>query len=113
MNLKELTVTLKGPIWNIKDFEIEGVNVKDKMKVANDGNSAAVKVNDLPVSDDNVLNVFINLGAPNGCRYEVVGAGKTNDNPSRNIAFSESDLVVKRLGKLIIVIDKEILNLLS
>ena len=108
MRLQELIVTLEGPIWSVRNFEIEGVDVIDRVEVARDAQSASVTVKDLPVSPDNVLNIFISLGAPNGSRYQVKVNGRTDDNPSRTIAFNVPDLVVRRNGKLVILIEQAI-----
>jgi hypothetical protein len=108
MLLKEFTAALNGPIWSIFDFEIEGLDVTHKVEDDPDGSSSSVSIKNLPVSGDNILNVFIKVGAPNGTVYDVVLSGQTDEQPSRKIEFKQKGLTVVKNGKLVILIDKNI-----
>jgi hypothetical protein len=44
MQLSELTVTLKGPILRIRNFEIEGIDLLDKVEDDPSGDSSSVSV---------------------------------------------------------------------
>lgn len=107
MQFDELTVTLKGRLWEIKEFEIETTDVITRWEEISD-EEGCVKVKDFYVSDDEVLDIFIHLGAPNYTKYTVDVKGVFKLNGSDNeIEFSQDYEVIKN-GKLRIQIQKEI-----
>lgn len=109
MNFKKLTVTVTGPQWAIYAFEIEGIDVLDQLEEDAKGRSVTVK--DFAVSEDEILDVFIKLGAPNRSVYTVELSGET-ESPKNVISYSE-DFIVRKNGHLNIVISKKIVDILK
>lgn len=104
MILKTLKVSLKGPLWRIHEFEIEGINVIERIE--ENGDEAIVTVKQLSVSSDQILDVFIHVGAPNGTQYEVKIIGQAGGNDD-DLSFTET-FEVKRMGQLRIIISKNL-----
>lgn len=111
--IKELKVTVTGPLWRIHEVEIEGIDVIDLWEDDDGGESGHVEVKDFGLSDDDVLDVFIHLGAPNGTVYTISISGKVNNNGTdRSIAY-EKEFTVERKGRLRIIIEKSIDELIK
>ena len=107
MKIKKLKITLQGPLWSVSHFEIEGVDVLNLWKEDSAKGEGSVTVSDFDVSSDNILDIFIRVGAPNGSSYNVVLAGQTAT-PSKKIDYTEEGLVVKKSGRLNILLSKNI-----
>lgn len=107
MILAQLKVTLTGPLWKLDTVEIENIDVEDKWEDDPAGNGGSVTQKDVSVSDDDTLDVFIALGAPNGTQYTVALSGKTDATPPLPVNYSEDFTVVKN-GRLKIIISKTI-----
>jgi len=106
MNIQELTVSILGPTWPTKEFEIEGVSVLEKREY--DTDKVSVTVKDFTLSNDNLLNVFIFQTAPNGTEYTVEITGKiVIDGAKKKINFS-SDSYTTKFGKVRIDISENI-----
>lgn len=107
MKIEELTVTVIGPLWRVHDFEIEGIDVIERWE-EEDG-KGSVKVTDFDTSSDNILNVFVKLGAPNGTVYTVEMSGTCEEG---DITYKE-DFEVKLNGRLNINIEADISDLIK
>ncbi len=113
MKFTTLTVKLIGPLWHVREFEIESINVLSKWEEDKDGNGL-VTVEDFTVSDDNILDVYIHLSAPNSTVYQVTMEAKliSEDGTSSSITYDQKFAVVRN-GDLKIQITENIDNLKS
>lgn len=112
MILTNLTIAIKGAVWMLYTVEVENINVTGKWVDDHENGGGTIALKDVTVSDDDVLDVFISLGAPNGTQYTVVLSGKTKEVPAKSFTYSEDFKVVKN-GKLKIVISKTINDLIN
>ena len=110
MILKTLTVKLTGPLWKLDAVEAENIDVSGQWKDDDSGGSVTMK--DVILSDDNVLDVFIALGAPNRTRYIVDITGETKEQSPKKLNYSEDFVVIKN-GKLKIIISKTLNELIN
>jgi hypothetical protein len=111
MNFKELTVTLFGTLWDIKHIEIEHIDVLNRWEEEN-GNKGWIKIEDFPVSDDQFLDIFFYISAPNGTKYDLEIRGVVNlDGEDREIGYTRSYKVIKG-GTLYINFSENINDLL-
>ena len=113
MKIKKLTVTINGPLWRIRDFEIEGISVIDKWQEDTDQSKGTVTVTDWAVSEDDTLDVLIAIGAPNGSTYSVTLSGITDEIPARKIDYGEDNFKVVKSGRLTIIISRKIMDIIS
>lgn len=109
MILKTLTIKITGQLWKLDTVEVENVDVTDQWEDNDTG--GAVTLKNVNVSTDDVLDVFIALGAPNGTRYTVGITGETQETTPVKLNYTEDFEVVKN-GRLKISISKT-LNELS
>ncbi len=110
MKIKSLKVTIEGALWRIHDFEIENIDVLDKYE-EEDG-KGIVKVKDFTLTDDNVLDVYIYVGAPNGTDYTVTLEGTVDNAEKKSFKYSEDFEVVKN-GRLKILIAQNVNELIN
>jgi hypothetical protein len=108
--IKELKVALNGPLWRVHEMEIEAIDVIDLWQEQN-GESGHVEVKDFNLSDDEILDVFIHLGAPNGTAYTVTISGKVSNGGADDVITYEKNFIVERKGRLRIDISKNISEL--
>ncbi len=107
MKIEKLKVTVTGALWRLREFEIEAIDVIDKWKQKDDDSEGWVEVTDFIVSPDNILDVYIYLGAPNRNSYRVSLTGRASDGGNNyDIKFSD-DYEVERNGRLRINISKD------
>lgn len=111
MKIEEITITVVGPIWPIRQFEIEGVDVKDDRVYGSDKVSVTKK--NFKLSDDQVLNVFIEQTAPNGVSYTVEITGKATVNDSLKTLSYTSDPYITKFGKARIDISKQLSEIIQ
>jgi hypothetical protein len=112
MKIKELTVKATGPMWRTFEVEIEAIDLFDKWEDADDGASGSVSVKDFALSPDDILDVFIHFGAPNGTEYGLAITGKIDDGGTiRNISFSKK-YKVERNGHLRISVRENVNDLI-
>jgi hypothetical protein len=107
MRINKLKVTVQGPLWRIHELDIEAIPVIDKWKQNDEETEGWVEVKEFDVSIDNILDVFINLGAPNGTEYKVLLSGKATDAAGEHDIEFEDDYEVIRNGRLRITISNE------
>ena len=107
MTIKKLKVTLKGPLWRLEAFEIEGIDVLKRWQEDSSKNEGSVTVTDFNLSTDNLLDIFIKIGAPNRTVYQVVLSGNTKD-PNMDIDYTQENIIVKKNGRLNIILSKNI-----
>ncbi|MEI9921878.1 MAG: hypothetical protein WDO14_24265 [Bacteroidota bacterium] len=113
MKITSLKVTLTGPLWKIHEVEIEAIDVIDKWEQKDDDSEGWVEVKDIEVSTDDILDVYIYLGAPNGTEYTVKMSGKVTDNGREYEIEFEEDYEVTKNGRLRIIISKEINDIIK
>ncbi len=107
-NFNELNVALKGTLWNILVFKIETIDVLKKIILNNDEDKAEVKVKKFPLSKDRILDIFIEVEAPNGTDYEIEIIGEININGQvSKIKYSDKFEVIRR-GNLRMPLIKDI-----
>lgn len=111
MEFKKLKVILLGTLWDIRNIEIEGIDVKERWE-EEDGNKGWVEIEDFPVSEDEVLDVFLYVNAPNGTKYDVEIKGQLVNGSNYDIEYAKSYKVVKN-GTLYINISEKIGDLIS
>ena len=112
MNFKELTVTLFGTLWDIKHIEIEHIDVKDRWQEEN-GNKGWINIEDFPLSEDQFLDIFFYISAPNGTKYDLEVKGIVNLNgEDQEIGYTASYKVIKG-GTLYINLSKNVNDLLT
>jgi hypothetical protein len=107
MIITKLKVTLKGPLWGLDAFEIEGLDLINKWEEDTSKSEGSITVTNFNLSTDDLLDIFIKVSAPNGCTYTVVLSGTTKS-PKKIISYTEEGLVVKKNGRLNIIITKDI-----
>ena len=111
MNFRKLTVTLFGTLWDIKHIEIDHIDVLNRWE-EEDGNKGWIKIEDFPVSEDQFLDVFFYISAPNGTRYDLKISGIVNVNGrDQEIGYTGSYKVIKG-GTLYINFSKNINDLI-
>lgn len=113
MKIKTLKVTLTGPLWKIHEVEIEGIEVIDKWEQNEDDSEGWIEVKDFDVSSDEILDVYIYLGAPNGTEYKLKLSGELTDNGRDYDIEFEEDYEVIRNGRLRINLSKEISEIIK
>lgn len=111
MKIQELTVAIAGPIWPIKEFEIEGINVLEKRKY--DEDKVSVTVKDFDLSTDNILNVFIFQTAPNLTEYTVEITGSVSVGGVKKKIEYDSDTYTTKFGKVRIDISEKLEDLIN
>ena len=106
MKFKELIISIEGPLWRIHDLEIESTNFIDQW----DDSESSITLEDFPISSDEIIDVYIHLGAPNGTKYkvEITGVLDNGDEISYSGKFE-----VTRNGRLKILISKKIKELIK
>jgi hypothetical protein len=92
MTIKELTVTLKGPLWQIFEISVENIDLTEKWE--EEADKGWIKATDFEISDDDLLDVYIKLGAPNRTEYIVEITGKI-EAPAQEISYSKNYQVEK------------------
>ncbi|RAJ90069.1 hypothetical protein LX87_05548 [Larkinella arboricola] len=111
--LTELTVTLKGALWNILGFKIETIDVLKKILVNDSQDEAKVNVKKFPLSEDRILDIFIEIEAPNGTNYDLEVSGElSTGEDALNLNYKESFEVIRR-GNLRISLTKNLNELLD
>lgn len=110
MYFKELTAKLIGPLWRVREVEIEGIDVRQHWdeNEDEDEDEGWVTVKDFEVSDDDTLDVFFHIGAPNGTKYKVELSGKIEDGADgKDFEFSKEYEVINK-GRLRIDISEKV-----
>lgn len=106
MKLSTLKVKVTGPLWRFHEFEIEGIELVQKMEFDNE--SGWVEVKDFALSPDDILDIYIKIGAPNGTGYKLEVTGVVTDgSQEKEFSFSKS-YQVERNGRLRIIFQKKI-----
>ena len=108
MELEKLSLLLKGTIFIIKDITIENVPVYDLIEKI-DQNTRKISINNLVISNDGVIDIFIRLGAPNGQPYSVELTGQFTNVDTHSFSISR-DYVVTKNGILIIQIEANVFD---
>ena len=111
MIIQELTVIVHGATWPIKQFEIEGVDVKEHRKYA--AKKTSVTEKDFPLSADRILNVFIEQTAPNQTSYKVEITGKVTIGGEKRKIKYETPSQEAKYGKVRFIIEKDIQTILE
>jgi len=106
MYFKELTAKLISPLWRVREVEIEGIDVREHWDENDDEGWVTVK--DFEVSDDDTLDIFFHIGAPNGTKYKVELLGKIEDGADgKDFEFTEEYEVISK-GRLRIDISEKV-----
>jgi hypothetical protein len=112
MKITEFSLIIKGALWRIHEITIENIDMKDKLKEDNAKSVAEIKIKEL-ISEDNNLDILINLGAPNNTKYTIELNGNFEENNStKNIKYSK-DFIVTKNGRINILISEPITKLLK
>lgn len=112
MNFKKLKIELSGPIWWLKEFEVENLNVISKWQNDDETkNLGSVSLENVPCSPDNILDVYVNLVSPNGTPIKLLITGILLTEENKKVKYEKSYTV--RNGYLRINVSEEIKNLIS
>lgn len=112
MKIKELSFAIKGPLWRVHEISIENIDMTKKLIEDATTDRGEIKIKDL-ISEDEKLDIFIKMGAPNGTKYTIEVKGKLDGTvPLKNISYSE-DYTVNKNGIINILISEPISNLLK
>jgi hypothetical protein len=112
MKTKDFTLTIKGSLWRIHEVSIENIDMTQKLIENAAANMCEIKIHEL-IFEDEKLDVFIKLGAPNGTTYTVEAKGKLEGaEPLKVFSYSQEYTVLKN-GRINILISEPISNLLK
>jgi hypothetical protein len=112
LTFKQLKIELSGSFWGIREFEVEGMDVKEKWQWDPDKkNTSFVSLTDFPCSEDKMLDLYVYMIAPNSTPVTAKITGSVYSDSLKKINYEEIFFV--RYGYARIMITKSIDELIN